>query len=543
MKRLVFWVFASFLLFSLGFTKPAFAAASTMYTWTPSNLYKTATGTAYSAQINSGTAVTVYSKSGSRYKVSTGGKTGYIQAYNLTGKLTKKPVYLSSNLYTTSSHTKYTNVVAVNKTVYVKESANGMYHVHVIGTNQNGWIYQSHFIKPSTKYTWTPSRLYTSATGTSYKKTVNSGQSVLTFNESNGRYQVKAGNSTGYIIAYNLTGTLTKKTVYVLSNLYTTSSHTKYTNVVAVNKTVYIKESANGMSHVHVIGTNRNGWIYNSHFTKPSTKSSSGTTSTTPPSSGTTSTTPPNSGTTSDTTSSSGATSDTTLDTTESSSTSSSTASDSASGTSTATLKGLDVSHYQSLTQTNFNNLKSEGYSFVIIKASEGTTYIDPQFYTYYKYARNAGLSVHAYHMIGNSTTTAAQHMAEAEHFYDVLSQTKEKTGYTFTGYAFEDVENTSSNGMTTTWWENYAPSCVGYFLNEMLGLGQTKVGIYASYWYWTTYLDNNTGTWPSNTKIWLAHYNTTLGTNANIWQYTSTGTIDGISGYVDLDISYDSDF
>lgn len=210
--------------------------------------------------------------------------------------------------------------------------------------------------------------------------------------------------------------------------------------------------------------------------------------------------------------------------------------------TTTTTVKGLDVSNYQSLTQTSFNTLKSEGYSFVILKATEGTTYTDPQFYTYYTYARNAGLSVDAYHMIENSTTTAAKHVAEAQHFYNVLSQTQAKTGYPFSGYAFEDVETTSSNGITTTWWKNYAPACVGNFLNELQTLGQTKVGIYAPYYYWTTYLDNNTKTWPSTTKIWLARYNTTLGTNADVWQYTSTGTIDGISGSVDLDISYDSD-
>ncbi|WEG13289.1 glycoside hydrolase family 25 protein [Pullulanibacillus sp. KACC 23026] len=534
MQRLIFMLFAGFLLFSLGFTRDA-SAASKMYTWTPSNLYKAATGTAYSAKINSGTAVTIYSKSGSRYKVSAGGKTGYIQAYNITGTKTKKTVYLSSKLYTTSSHTKSTHVLAVNKTVYVKESANSMYHVHVIGTNQNGWIYKSHFIKPQAKYTWTPSKLYTSATGTSYKKKVNSGKAITTFNESNGRYQVTVSGSTGYIVANNITGTLTKKTFYATSKLYTNSSHTKYTSVLSPNEQVYVKESGNGMYHVHVIGTNKNGWIYKSHFTKPATTPSSGTTSLTPPSGGTPSATPPSSGssappssgTTNSTPPSSGTTSSTTPSTTPS----------------TTTLNGLDVSHYQSLTQTSFNNLKSDGYSFVIIKATEGTTYTDPQFYTYYKYARNAGLSVHAYHMIGNSAATADQQIAEAEHFNDVLSQTQAQTGYAFTGYAFEDVEQTPTNGIDSDWWENDSPACVSSFLNELQALGQTKVGVYAAYWYWTTYLENNTNTWPSDTKIWLARYNTTLGMNADIWQYTSTGTIDGISGNIDLDVSYDSNF
>ncbi|MED4934307.1 hypothetical protein [Heyndrickxia coagulans] len=91
MRRLIFFGGAGFLLlFVLSFAKPASAASSTMYTWTPSKLYKTASGAAYSGNMNSGTAVTVYSKSGKRYKVKTGGKTGYIYAYNLTSSKVKK---------------------------------------------------------------------------------------------------------------------------------------------------------------------------------------------------------------------------------------------------------------------------------------------------------------------------------------------------------------------------------------------------------------------------------------------------------------------
>ncbi|GER69759.1 hypothetical protein BpJC7_10620 [Weizmannia acidilactici] len=90
MRRFVFWVVAGFVLFSLGHTKTASAASGTMYTWAPSKLYKSSTGTAYYKKINSGTAVAAYGKSNSRYKVKVGGKTGYIQAYNLTRRVDEK---------------------------------------------------------------------------------------------------------------------------------------------------------------------------------------------------------------------------------------------------------------------------------------------------------------------------------------------------------------------------------------------------------------------------------------------------------------------
>ncbi|NWN93759.1 MAG: glycoside hydrolase family 25 protein [Bacillus sp. (in: Bacteria)] len=568
MRRLIFFGGAGFLLlFALSFVKPASAASSTMYTWTPSKLYKTASGAAYSRNVNSGTAVTVYSKSGKRYKVKAGGKTGYIYADNLTRSKVKKEDYFGSKIYKQAAGGPYVASVPAGKMMYIKMEAtkNGMYLAHVIGTGYSGYVDKTHFIKPVVKYTWMPSKLYTSATGNSYNKTIKDGQKVSVFNGSHGRYQVKAGNSSGYIYANNLTGLLAKKTVYASSKLYTSASHTKYTAVIRPNQQVYVKESTQNMSHICVVGTTQSGWIYTSHFTKPA-PAAGGTTSTTTGTSQTGSstaggkTTGTATGSTSGSTGSAAATSGTTTTGNTGSGSASGTAatgntgSGSASGTTTTgstgsatasatTTKGLDVSHYQTLTQDSFNLMKSQGYNFVILKATEGSGYTDSKFYTYYKYARNAGLSVHAYHMIGNSTTTSAQHIAEAKHFYQVLAQTKAKTGYAFTGYAFEDIEPTGTNSITTTWWANAAPACAGYFLNEMQTLGQTKVGIYAGYFNWKSYLEGHTDSWPSNTKIWLARYNITLGTNADVWQYTETGTIDGITGHFDLDISYDPDF
>ena len=53
----------------------------------------------------------------------------------------------------------------------------------------------------------------------------------------------------------------------------------------------------------------------------------------------------------------------------------------------------------------------------------------------------------------------------------------------------------------------------------------------------------------PSSYDIWVASYGTNNGSvpaskyefagNHDIWQYTSTGKIDGISGNVDFNISY----
>lgn len=57
---------------------------------------------------------------------------------------------------------------------------------------------------------------------------------------------------------------------------------------------------------------------------------------------------------------------------------------------------GLDLSHWN--TSVDFVKLFAGGYRFVILKATEGTGYIDPTFETRWKQARDAGLIVGAYH-------------------------------------------------------------------------------------------------------------------------------------------------
>ena len=58
-------------------------------------------------------------------------------------------------------------------------------------------------------------------------------------------------------------------------------------------------------------------------------------------------------------------------------------------GLSLATVPGFDISHYQGT--VNFAGAYSSGARFVLIKATEGTTYTDPKFSDNYVGATNAG--------------------------------------------------------------------------------------------------------------------------------------------------------
>jgi len=61
-----------------------------------------------------------------------------------------------------------------------------------------------------------------------------------------------------------------------------------------------------------------------------------------------------------------------------------------------AAVPGFDISNWQS--SVNFAGAYSSGARFVIIKATEGTTFIDPKFSQHYIGATNAGFIRGGYH-------------------------------------------------------------------------------------------------------------------------------------------------
>jgi GH25 family lysozyme M1 (1,4-beta-N-acetylmuramidase) len=75
-------------------------------------------------------------------------------------------------------------------------------------------------------------------------------------------------------------------------------------------------------------------------------------------------------------------------------------------GLTLATVPGFDISHYQG--SVNFAGAYSSGARFVIIKATEGTTYQDPSFSNFYAGATNAGFIRGAYHFAHPGTGTGA---------------------------------------------------------------------------------------------------------------------------------------
>lgn len=86
-----------------------------------------------------------------------------------------------------------------------------------------------------------------------------------------------------------------------------------------------------------------------------------------------------------------------------------------------------------------------------------------------------------------------------------------------------------------------YANVVAQAFLVKMKALGG-RGGVYANLNWWNNYLADTAKNYSSN-PFWIAQYNSTMdykpSDRMGMWQYTSSGSVNGISGKVDMDKCY----
>lgn len=207
--------------------------------------------------------------------------------------------------------------------------------------------------------------------------------------------------------------------------------------------------------------------------------------------------------------------------------------------------QGIDVSHYQGI--VNWDKVKASGKSFAIIKATEGTTTVDPKFETNYNGAKAAGMHIGAYHFLRAQTVLEA--VAEAKFFLTTIK------GKQFDYPLICDAEwhAKDSKGKTIVLSKQLQTDVVCAFLDVLEAAGYYAM-LYTNPQWLINYLDKSRLT---KYDIWLAHWGTTE-TNKHkithgIWQYdvlgtaedvaqkraTSVGNVPGINTAVDVDVAY----
>lgn len=191
---------------------------------------------------------------------------------------------------------------------------------------------------------------------------------------------------------------------------------------------------------------------------------------------------------------------------------------------------GIDVSKHNG--KIDWNAVKSSGVDYVIIRcayrgSSTGALITDPNFHTNIKGASAAGLKVGIY--------VFSQAINEVEAVKEASLAVSLAQGYNLTYPIFIDTE--ASGGRADKIDKATRTAVVNAFCQTVQSAGY-KPGIYASKaWYEGKLNMGSLGGY----KIWLAQYSAapTYAGKYDMWQYSSKGTINGIKGNVDLNLSY----
>lgn len=207
-------------------------------------------------------------------------------------------------------------------------------------------------------------------------------------------------------------------------------------------------------------------------------------------------------------------------------------------------LDGLDVSGWNE--NIDWNKVKADGIDFVIIRIAgrgygpAGNMYHDGEFTKHFKGAKDAGLLVGGYFF--SQAITTAEAIAEVQFAKDTLAAYKVSLS-DFDLPIFMDREYDSGAGyrLESANLSKEAETEIELtFCDELKKLG-ADAGVYAN----TTYLNNNTDAQELLNKghtVWVAQYNSECqytNTAYSIWQYASTGKVNGYSGRLDTNFWY----
>lgn len=184
---------------------------------------------------------------------------------------------------------------------------------------------------------------------------------------------------------------------------------------------------------------------------------------------------------------------------------------------------GIDVSYYQG--SIAWSSVYAAGKRFAFARISDGTTYVDSKFSTYWPAMKSAGIIRGAYQFFRPNQDAAAQ----ANLFLSKLG-TLASTDMP----PVIDVEVTG--GMSGT----AIVSGVQTWVNIVKSATGRNPIIYTSPSFWAALPSTKANL--SNCSLWIAHWgvsNPTVPspwTTWKFWQYSATGRVSGISGDVDLD-------
>ena len=188
--------------------------------------------------------------------------------------------------------------------------------------------------------------------------------------------------------------------------------------------------------------------------------------------------------------------------------------------------KGMDVSAWQP--DIDWSAVKEAGIEFAILRAGYGK-HISQEDSTFDYNIQNAqanGIDCGAYWY--SYATDVESAIQEAEVCYSVIKD------YDFTYPIYFDIEDPSQDNLTTA----QISAITEAFCSTLASKGY-RVGIYSYTSFLKTKIYKEI---LDKYDVWVAHFDVSAPSYSDdygMWQYTASGSVDGVPGDVDLDVSY----
>jgi GH25 family lysozyme M1 (1,4-beta-N-acetylmuramidase) len=192
-------------------------------------------------------------------------------------------------------------------------------------------------------------------------------------------------------------------------------------------------------------------------------------------------------------------------------------------------VNGVDVSNWQG--SINWTAVANSGVRVAYLKAAEGTSYNDPTYAANRRNANAAGVAVGAYDFArpGTSGGARANARAEAQHFLAAANVHASDL------LPALDLEETGG----------LSPAQLGQWVDSWLQTVAAATGvnpaIYVSPSFWNDNVQDTEGI-AKRTPLWVANWGVSSPAVPGAWQswsgwqYSSSGSVPGISGNVDQD-------
>jgi lysozyme len=190
-------------------------------------------------------------------------------------------------------------------------------------------------------------------------------------------------------------------------------------------------------------------------------------------------------------------------------------------------IRGVDVSTYQG--NIDWEVLSAQNISFAFIKATEGSSLIDPHFHFNYSEAQKQGISIGAYHFFSYDSPAETQ----AENFINAVTPFEGMLPPVIDLEFYGDYANFPPN-------RDYVDKQLGIMINAIEKHYGLKPIIYATEKSYQLFLS---GAY-EDYDIWIrdVYFSPKLsdGKEWTLWQYTNRAKLKGYSGrekFIDLNV------